>query len=140
MAVDQDRVTKQEFGTARIRPGEPVPVHAYYDCAGDRLIIVMNNGVEIAVPRRTVRGIAEARPDQLGEAEIAGCSVYWPGADELLDIQETVIDLFDIRTHLARIAASVRTPATAAASRRNGAKGGRPRKVMALSPETALSG
>ena len=135
--ADSHLVTEQEYERARMRPGEPIPVSVRYDPGSDRLVVAMSNGVEVAIPRMAIRGFAEARPEQLEDPEPVGGSVYWPGIEELLDVQETVIDLFDIRTHLARIAASVRTPATAIASRKNGSKGGRPRKAPGSSPAAA---
>jgi hypothetical protein len=57
----------------------------------------------------------------------------WHGAAlEALDIDMSVPDLlarvFGTRSHVARPAGQVRSPAKTAAARANGAKGGRPRK------------
>lgn len=109
-------------------------VSARYDRRRARIIVALNTGVELTFPAQLAQGLADASPDSLAEIEIsgAGLGLHWPRLDVDLYIPALMQGVFGSKAWMAReLGASggrARSPAKIAASRRNGQKGGRPRK------------
>ncbi|WP_425600810.1 DUF2442 domain-containing protein [Frateuria edaphi] len=63
--------TLREYGHA---------VEARYERQQDRVVIKLNTGVQIELPRDLVGGLVDASPDALEEIEIspAGLALHWP--------------------------------------------------------------
>lgn len=107
---------------------------ARYDAAGERLIVSIHNGVELAIPVRLIQELAGADPADLAEIEItpAGLGLHWPRIDADVYVPGLLGGVFGTRRWMAQLLGAqggrTSTPAKAAASRANGAKGGRPRK------------
>ena len=113
---------------------EPRATAVRYDVRADRLVVELSNGATFAFPPRLTQDLADARPDQLAEVEIAGAGfgLHWPSLDADLSIPGLLAGRFGTKawiSDLARRAGSVTSPAKSAAARANGAKGGRPRKM-----------
>jgi len=139
------------------RPGDPIPpltkemyergvrtakkdapsdvVVARYDRKKDTLDLTLRNGVTVRLPRKNIWEIAGADPTDVAGVEIQpdgegisfrniNMDIYVPGllADELGSI---------VAKALGRQTRGISTPKKAAASRKNGRKGGRPRKKAA---------
>jgi hypothetical protein len=120
---------RREKGATKIR-------HARYDARRDAVIAELSTGSILAVPRRIIPGFAGARPAVLVDLEITpGKEGLWSdNADDGVLLEQLVVLAAGERTVGAigaRINASKKSPARAAASRANGAKGGRPRKSAA---------
>ena len=107
---------------------------ARYDAASQRLIVSIHNGVELAIPVRLIQELAGADPADLAEIEItpAGLGLHWPRLDADVYVPGLLGGVFGTRRWMAQLLGAeggrTSTPAKAAASRANGAKGGRPRK------------
>lgn len=119
----------RETGATKIR-------HARYDARRDVIVVDLSTGSILAVPRRLIPGFARVRPGLVADLAITPgseglCSMN--AADGVLLEQLVVLVAGErtVGTIGARINASRKTPARAAASRANGAKGGRPRKSAA---------
>ena len=113
---------------------EPLATGVRYDRIGDTVIVEMNNGAALVIPRRFMQGLSDASVEQLQQGTIArrGTALSWPD----LDADFTIISLLggvyggkQWMSELARRAGSTTSKAKAAAARRNGTKGGRPRKI-----------
>jgi hypothetical protein len=111
---------------------EPRAVGVRYHRADDTIIVEMNNGAALVIPRRLLQGLRDAMPDQLrgGLVAAGGTALTWP----VLDVDFTVMALLrgvyggrKWMSELARHAGATTSPAKAAAARANGRKGGRPR-------------
>ena len=104
-----------------------------YDQRRDRIIVDLNNGCSFAFPPRLGQGLEDGSDDQLAEVAIIGngYGLNWPDLDVDLSIQGLLAGIFGTRSHMARLAGRATSPAKAQASRANGAKGGRPRKISA---------
>jgi hypothetical protein len=67
------------------------------------------------------------------EVDGLGFNLHWPALDVDLYVPALVAGIFGTRAwmtrELARVAGQAKSPAKAATSRSNGAKGGRPRKT-----------
>jgi len=113
---------------------EPLAIDVRYDGVGDTVIIEMNNGAALVIPRRLMQGLSEATPAQLRRGAIwgSGTCLEWRDVDADFEVVGLLAGVFGGKrwmSELARQAGSKTSPAKTAAARRNGAKGGRPRKA-----------
>ena len=109
---------------------EPRAANARYDRDAGRVIVELTNGCVFAFPPRLAQGLEVATDDQLASVEIlgSGYGLHWEALDVDLSVPGLLAGLFGTRAFMARNAGRAKSPAKAAAARRNGAKGGRPRK------------
>lgn len=105
-----------------------------YDYRVGRVVLELTNGYLFGFPVKSVPALAKATASQLREVAISpgGTGLHW----EALDVDLSVAGLLlatvrpsDKLRELARVAGSRTSVVKAAASRKNGAKGGRPRQV-----------
>jgi Protein of unknown function (DUF2442) len=132
-------VTEQDFQQAEKRMAalrdNGFAVSARYDRRTARVVVDLNNGVQIAFPTRLAEGLAEASPDDLAEIEIspAGLGLHWPKLDADVYVPAVLRGLFGSKrwmaAQLGAAGGKARSRAKAAAARENGRKGGRPRKA-----------
>jgi Protein of unknown function (DUF2442) len=112
------------------RLAEPRAATARHDRALGRVVIELTNGCTFAFPPRLAQGLENASAEQLAEVEIlgAGSGLHWESLDVDLSVPGLLAGLLGTKAHMARHAGQARSPAKTAAARRNGSKGGRPRK------------
>ena len=119
-----------ERGKAKLA-AEPRAIAARYDTASDRVIVDLASGATFAFPPALAEFLQDATPEQLAEVEVqgAGFGLHW----ETLDVDYTVAGLmngvFGTARWMAARAGQATSSAKAQASRENGKKGGRPRKL-----------
>lgn len=116
-----------------LRATEPRAARARYDRAKGRLVLDLTNGCTFAFPARMAQGLSEATDDQLAAVEILGngYGLHWEALDTDISVPGLLAGIFGTSAYMARLAGQSKSPAKAAASRANGAKGGRPRKAAA---------
>ena len=132
-----DRTTEfedaQRRGEEALR-SEPRAKRARYDRKTGRILVELTNGCSFAFPARRAEGLEGASDDELAEVTILGLGLglHWEGLDVDLSVPGLLAGLFGTKAWMDREraarAGSATSPAKAAAARRNGAKGGRPRK------------
>jgi hypothetical protein len=128
---------RQALKVARKRERNATKIRvARYDRQRDAIEAELSTGAMLVVPRSLILGFAKAGPQLLADLEITpGGEGLWSNAvdDGVLLEQLLVIAAGDVTlgTIGARINASKTSPARAAASRANGAKGGRPKTSTA---------
>jgi len=132
-------ITEQEVERAERRMGElraaGYAVSARYDRRRARVVIGLDTGIELAFPARLAEGLAGACADDLADIEIspAGLGLHWPRLDADLYVPALLQGVFGSKSWMARqlgaAGGRARSAAKVAASRENGRKGGRPRKV-----------
>ena len=117
---------------AHERAERPVPNAVRFDAPSERVIVDFTNGASFMFPARAVEGLELATTEQLADVELLGeTGLHW----ESLDVDYTVTGLmsgiFGSKTFMEAQSrgGKSRSPAKAAASRANGAKGGRPKKT-----------
>jgi hypothetical protein len=109
-------------------------VSAHYDRSTGRVVMELSNGYLFGFPTSSIPELSNATDKQLAEVELfpAGDVLHWEVLDADLSVAGLLMSSLGRKeklSELARIAGIVKSPAKAAASRANGAKGGRPRKT-----------
>jgi hypothetical protein len=117
-------------------PYRPKAVAAEYRAKEDAVAIQLASGVELVIPRRLLQGLENATPDQTAQVEIwgPGSSLHWEALDVDHYVPSLIEGVFGNRrwmSELGKRGGAARSEAKAQAARRNGRKGGRPRKRSA---------
>ncbi|CAG9172449.1 DUF2442 domain-containing protein [Cupriavidus pinatubonensis] len=115
----------------------PAVVSVRYDRRAGRVVIALSTGLELAFPPTAVQGLEHARPADLVDAQISpsGLGIHFPRIDTDLYLPALLEGFLGSRRWMAaemgkRGGASA-SAEKAAAARRNGRLGGRPRKIAA---------
>lgn len=111
----------------------PHAAAAHYDRRTRRIVVELTNGSLFAFPAELAQGLAGASSDALSEVELSGggYGLHWPRLDADLTVPGLLAGVFGTSRWMASLAGRATSPAKASAARRNGAKGGRPRKAVA---------
>ncbi|MBC7152931.1 MAG: DUF2442 domain-containing protein [Rhizobium sp.] len=109
---------------------EPRAAAARYDRSSGRVVVDLENGCTFAFPPQLAQGLEDASDDQLAAVEVLGqgYGLHWEELDVDLSLPGLMAGIFGTKAWMARRAGRTTSAAKAAASRANGAKGGRPRK------------
>jgi hypothetical protein len=116
---------------------EPRARTARYNRRTGRVHVELTNGCTFAFPARNAQGLERASEAELAQVEILGLGLglHWERLDVDLTVPGLLAGLFGTKAYMDRQRAARAGAATsvakAAAARRNGAKGGRPRKAAA---------
>lgn len=129
-------VTDAELSAAKARWTEeraarPIPVAVRFDPGSERIVVDFENGATFLVPARALEGLESATVEHLAEVELLGeTGLHWETLDVDYTIQGLMAGVFGSRAFIEaqRRGGRSRSPAKVAASRKNGAKGGRPKK------------
>lgn len=117
-----------------------VPIHravrVIYNPTEERIDVSLADGILVGFPRHAMQGLSDAAPSDLTEIQILspGTALYWPRLDVGHDINGLLDGIFGTRrwmAELGRRGGSVKSERKAAAARKAGSLGGRPRKKMA---------
>jgi hypothetical protein len=113
------------------RTTEPRATAARYDRTLGRVVVELTSGCSFAFPPRLAQGLEHATEAQLEEVEILGrgYGLHWEALDADLSVPGLLAGIFGTKSYMAGLAGKASSPAKSAAARRNGAKGGRPRKL-----------
>jgi hypothetical protein len=111
---------------------EPRAARASYSARDNALRIELTNGAAIRVPVKLIPGLKRAAPSEVRSVEVLGRGggLHWEGLDFDLSVPALVSSLFagpEWMAELGRIGGTRSSVAKAAAARRNGRQGGRPR-------------
>ena len=120
-----------------LQSSTPRAVSARYDRRAERVIIGLSTGLEVAFSPRDAEGLEHATPAELSPIEISpsGFGIYFPRLDADLYLPALLEGFLGSRKWMAaRLGAQggkSTSAAKAMAARRNGRRGGRPRKDAA---------
>jgi hypothetical protein len=136
--VTRDEVSRAKARAARRLKGGPTAVAARYDRRNGRVVLDLSNGIGVTFSPHHAQGLLAATPAQLDTIEISpsGLGIHFPKLNADLYLPALLEGMFGSKRWMAmRLGAQggrARSAAKAAASRRNGKLGGRPRvKVSA---------
>lgn len=104
-----------------------------YDQDNDLIVIQLKNGAIFSFPPKLAQGLEAATPEQLADVWIppSGSSVHWESLDADFGIPELLAGIFGTKSWMAELGrkgGQVTSSAKSAAARKNGKKGGRPKK------------
>lgn len=117
--------------------GAPRAVSARYDKTADRVVVLLETGVELGFPPALAEGLADANPAELSDVHVtpSGTGLHFPKLDADIYVPALLEGVFGSRRWMARTlgkAGGARTSdAKSHAARANGKLGGRPRKTAA---------
>ena len=112
----------------------PRATAAHYDRKTGRVTVELANGCAFIFPAKLAQELRGADDEALSSVSVdgAGFNLHWPAIDADLHVPGLIAGVLGTRDWMARewarTAGRATSPAKAAASRANGAKGGRPRK------------
>ncbi|MGV8935984.1 MAG: DUF2442 domain-containing protein [Allorhizobium sp.] len=115
------------------RAQRPIPASVRFNPRSERVILEFTNGAAFLFPARALQGLKDATPAQLAEVELLGeTGLHWESLDADFSIAGLMNGIFGTKSYMdaQRRGGQSRSPAKTAASRANGAKGGRPRKSV----------
>ena len=132
---DQIAQAKQAWKTAE--DTEPRAESVQYNQSEDLIVIKLKNGAIFCFPPRLAQGLESASPEQLADVWLppSGSSVHWESLDVDFGIPELVAGIFGTKywmAELGRKGGEATSSAKSAAARKNGKKGGRPKKNISL--------
>jgi len=109
-----------------------------YDREKRKLFIQFDNGCEFSCPILLLQGVGELSDDEISKVKLtpAGWGLTWEDADIDLGVNELVQGIFGTKAWMKKIAAKggrSKSEKKKAASRENGKKGGRPKKIPSSS-------
>jgi hypothetical protein len=108
---------------------------ARYDRKTRRIMVNLTNGALFGFPADMGQGLQGASPEELAAVEVSpsGLGLHWERLDADLSVPALLQGMFGTKAwmrELARAGGSARSEAKANAARKNGLKGGRPRKQV----------
>jgi hypothetical protein len=133
----RDEISRANARAKRLLKSGPTAVDARYDRRSRRVVLSLSNGIGVTFAANNAQGLEGATPSQLSTIEISpsGLGIHFPKLDADLYLPALLEGMFGSRRWMAmrlgQRGGRARSTAKAAASRRNGKLGGRPRKVSA---------
>jgi hypothetical protein len=118
---------------------EPRAATAAYRAQDEALYVKLTNGAAFTIPVKLIPALARAAARDIRTVEVLGRGggLHWESLDVDLSVPALVSSVFEGREWLAelgRIGGRRSSPAKAAAARKNGRKGGRPRARATADP------
>jgi hypothetical protein len=99
------------------------------------LSLELRNGAVVTIPVSSIRELASQPANDLAKVKVDGFGegLLWPSIDVAISAPGLLADFFGYATRakIARAGGRARTPAKALAARKNGRKGGRPKRPAA---------
>ena len=114
------------------RTKEPRAMSAWYDARDARVVMELSGGYRIGVPVARLKEISSAPSDDLAAVELLGGGnvLHWESLDADYSVPALILDMIGrpmLAREAARAAGRIKSSRKAAAARKNGRKGGRPR-------------
>ena len=123
------------------RASGPVALNAVYDKRLGRILIRLSTGIDVAFAPTDAQGIETAKPSDLGRIEISpsGLGIHFPRLDADLYLPALLEGFLGSQrwaaARLGKSGGAARSRTKAAAARRNGKLGGRPKKSVSVAAE-----
>ena len=117
---------------------EPRATSVRFDRSSELIVISLKNGAFFSFPPVLVQGLGKATPEDLDDVwlDASGSSVHWDRLDADFNIAGLVAGIFGTKawmSQLGRKGGQTTSPAKVESSRKNGKKGGRPKKILEAS-------
>lgn len=135
MAISDAEFDAAVQRSAALREASSVVLKARYDRRSARVVLQLASGLQVAFLPADVQGLQAATPHDLATIEISpsGLGLHFPALDADVYVPALLEGFLGSRRwmaeHRGRLGGRAVTPAKAEAARRNGQRGGRPRKA-----------
>ena len=135
MAHSNDDFEAAEQRAAQRLLSTPVALSARYDRRVGRVVVALNNGIELGFRPQTVQGLEKARVQDLKTITVSpsGLGLHFPALDADVYLPGLMAGWLGSRQwmakHMGQAGGQATSEAKAHAARRNGQLGGRPRKL-----------
>lgn len=131
-AITDAQLRQAEARMAAQRAAGPCAASARHDRAAGRIVIALQNGVELSFAPHLAPALAQAGPDDLDRIEVApsGLGLHFPRLDADLYLPALLAGVLSpwAASLMGKAGGARTSTAKAAAARANGCLGGRPRK------------
>jgi hypothetical protein len=140
MAIRDDKFEAASGRAADRLRATATATSARYDRRTGRIVIQLSSGLEVAFRPHAAPGLENAKPDQLGKIQItaSGFGIHFPRINADLYLPALLERFLGskrwIASEMGKVGGKVSTDAKAAAARRNGRLGGRPKKAKQMQP------
>jgi hypothetical protein len=113
---------------------EPRAKSARYDADQNKIVLTLTNGFDIAIPVDHIEGLQSALPSTLAKIDVSpsGSSLRWEMLDVDLSVPQLAEGVYGTRAWMAQLGrrgGRASSAVKAAAARKNGRRGGRPRNT-----------
>lgn len=131
----QAEIDRARAAGAALEQTEPRAIKTWYAADTERIFIELNTGIVMGFPYQQLQGLQEATSKQLAEVEMTptGYGLHWESLDVDLTVPQLVAGFFGTKawmSELGRQGGKIKSEAKSQASRENGKRGGRPRKIV----------
>jgi len=115
----------------------PCAASACYDPQRGRIVVILTTDLELSFHPSLIQGLSAATSEDLSEIEVSpsGLGLHFPKIDEDIYLPALLQGALGSRQWMAglmgKVGGSAKSEAKASASRENGKRGGRPKKVVA---------
>ncbi|CBN58704.1 MULTISPECIES: DUF2442 domain-containing protein [Kamptonema] len=129
----REQIAKAKQAWKQAEATEPRAESVHYNQSDDLIVIKLKNGAIFSFPPRLAQGLEGASAEQLADLWLppSGSSVHWESLDVDFGIPELVAGIFGTKSWMAELGkkgGQVTSSAKTIAARKNGKKGGRPKK------------
>jgi hypothetical protein len=136
----REQIAKAKEAWQESEATEPRAESVHYDESNNLIIIKLKNGAIFSFPPRLAQGLEGASPEQLADVWLppSGSSIHWESLDVDLGIPEVVAGIFGTKSWMAELGrkgGEVTSSAKTTAAKKNGKKGGRPKKNATINLE-----
>ena len=137
MEIPDEVLTAANRRGAATRAAFPAVAQVRYDRCIGRIVVALSGGLEIGFSPKHAQGLENARPADLEVIEISpsGLGIHFPRVDADIYLPALLEAMLGSKRWMAaevgRIGGAASTKLKAAAARRNGKLGGRPKKKSA---------
>lgn len=141
----RDQVTQANRKGTELQSSLPRAVGAHFDKRTGRIVIELNTRLDVAFAPQNVEGLENAHPSQLEPIEISpsGHGIHFPKLDADVYIPALLEGFLGSKSWMAsrlgKSGGKSRSSAKAAAAKKNGQRGGRPRKEKITATRKAPS-
>ena len=131
------QIARAKAATQEADATEPRAASVRFDRSSELIIISLKNGAFFSFPPTLVQGLGDASPEDLDDVwlDASGSSVHWERLDADFDITGLVAGIFGTKAWMSQLGCKggqATSEAKAKASRDNGKKGGRPKKLLQI--------
>ena len=132
--VTTDFDIENALKSAKLHDGDPVAITVEHVPGLNLLLVALSNRRRLVLPVEDLQGLEHATPEQLAKCELVGrgTGISFPALDADFYLPALIEGVYGTRrwmAELGRKGGGARTEAKRHAARKNGAKGGRPKKV-----------